>query len=45
MPIGFEVLAVYDKQQAIARASDDDNNKGIEAANAVLKTLVQMNNA
>lgn len=40
IPIAFEVLAVYDKQHAYARAGNDENNKGIEAANAVLQTLL-----
>jgi 6,7-dimethyl-8-ribityllumazine synthase len=35
-PIAFEVLAVYDKKHAEARAGDNDANKGIEAANAAL---------
>jgi len=38
-PIAFEVLAVYDKRHAEVRAGKDANNKGIEAANAVLQTL------
>ena len=41
IPVGFEVLAVYDKKHAEARAGKNDNNKGIEAANAVLQTLKQ----
>ena len=45
IPVGFEVLAVYDKKQAIARASNDAFNKGIEAANAVLKTLALIKEA
>lgn len=43
LPVALEVLAVYDKKQAIERASDNENNKGIEAATAVLKTLIEMN--
>lgn len=43
-PVAFEVLAVYDKQHAIARAGLDENNKGIEAANAVLQTLLAIKN-
>ena len=39
MPIALEILAVFDKNQATIRASDNDTNKGIEAANAVLKSL------
>lgn len=38
-PIALEVLAVYDKKQAEARAGKNSKNKGIEAANAVLQTL------
>jgi 6,7-dimethyl-8-ribityllumazine synthase len=39
LPVALEVLAVYDKKQAVMRASDDDKNKGTEAAVAVLKSL------
>jgi len=39
VPVGFEVLAVFDKKQALARASDDNKNKGIEAATAILSAL------
>ena len=39
IPIAFEILAVNTLHQAISRASDDNYNKGIEAGNAVLKTL------
>lgn len=39
VPVAFEILAVYDKKDAEARAGKNDNNKGIEAANAVLKTI------
>lgn len=38
-PIAIEVLAVYKKEQAEARAGDNDKNKGIEGAIAVLKAL------
>ena len=39
LPIANEILAVYDIKDAHIRAADDDNNKGIEGAMAVLKTL------
>lgn len=39
IPVGFEVLAVNTYEQAVVRASDDHHNKGIEAGNAILKTL------
>ncbi len=39
IPVGFEVLAVYDKNHAEVRAGKNGMNKGIEAANAVLQTL------
>lgn len=39
IPVAFEVLAVADIKHAQARAGKDENNKGIEAANAVLQTL------
>jgi 6,7-dimethyl-8-ribityllumazine synthase len=39
IPIGFEILAVNTFEQAVARASNDNYNKGIEAGNAILKTL------
>jgi len=39
LPIAFEILAVYAMSHAEARAGKDANNKGIEAANAVLQTL------
>jgi 6,7-dimethyl-8-ribityllumazine synthase len=42
LPIALEILAVFNKQQAIERASDNENNKGIEAAIAVLKMLVEI---
>src|SRR5258708_5598923 len=44
LPIAFEVLAVYDKSHAAMRAGHDTNNKGIEAANAVLQTLYTLKN-
>ncbi len=39
IPIALEVLAVYEKKQAEVRAGDNEHNKGIEAATAVLKML------
>jgi 6,7-dimethyl-8-ribityllumazine synthase len=38
-PVAFEILAVADIKHAQARANQDENNKGIEAANAALLTL------
>lgn len=46
IPIGFEILAVNNMQQAIDRASQNEFNKGIEAGNAILlalKTLQEIN--
>jgi 6,7-dimethyl-8-ribityllumazine synthase len=43
IPVAFEVLAVYNKRDAELRAGNDENNKGIEAANAVLQTLQTSN--
>lgn len=39
IPVALEVLAVFNLKQATARASDDKNNKGREAAGATLKIL------
>jgi 6,7-dimethyl-8-ribityllumazine synthase len=39
IPVGFEILAVNTMEQAEARASNNNYNKGIEAGNAILKTL------
>lgn len=39
IPVAMEVLAVYDKKHAVVRSSPNDENKGIEAATAVLKEL------
>lgn len=44
IPIGFEVLAVNSLEQAMARTADNNYNKGIEAGNAVLKTLQTLQN-
>lgn len=40
VPVGFGVLATYDLAQAQARSSDDEHNKGIEAADAVVDMLI-----
>jgi 6,7-dimethyl-8-ribityllumazine synthase len=42
IPVAFEILAVYEEQQAVARASLDRFNKGLEAGNAVLKTIAAL---
>lgn len=39
LPVGFGVLATYDLQQALDRAGPNDENKGVEAASAVLDLL------
>jgi 6,7-dimethyl-8-ribityllumazine synthase len=39
IPVAIEVLAVVNKEQAEVRAGDNDKNKGIEGAMAVLKAL------
>lgn len=39
LPVGFGVLATYDLQQALDRAGPNEENKGVEAAAAVLDTL------
>jgi 6,7-dimethyl-8-ribityllumazine synthase len=36
VPVAFGVLTVHDEAQAEARSRDDEMNKGVEAANAVL---------
>src|SRR6185437_11921686 len=38
-PVALEILAVADIKHAQTRANQDENNKGIEAANAALLTL------
>lgn len=48
VPVIMEVLAAYTKEQAVARCSDDEYNKGIEAAQAALQsfqTLVKIRSA
>ncbi len=37
-PVGFGVLTVYEREQAIARSSENAENKGREAAAAVYET-------
>ncbi len=36
LPVGFGVLATYNLEQALERAGPNDENKGVEAASAVL---------
>lgn len=43
IPIALEILAVYNKKEAEERAGDNNLNKGIEGATAVLKTLLEIN--
>ncbi|MDP6827456.1 MAG: 6,7-dimethyl-8-ribityllumazine synthase [Pseudomonadales bacterium] len=38
-PVVVEVLPVYEMQHAVARASDDEFNKGIEAAAAAIEMI------
>ena len=42
VPIVFEVLAVYRKRDAVRRAGNNRNNKGIEAAGAALAMLAAL---
>jgi 6,7-dimethyl-8-ribityllumazine synthase len=42
VPIAFGILTTYTDEQAKARSSADANNKGIEAAAAVVETLETM---
>nr|MBV6630943.1 6,7-dimethyl-8-ribityllumazine synthase [Oceanococcus sp. HetDA_MAG_MS8] len=39
IPVGFGVLATYDLEQALERAGPNAENKGVEAANAVLDMI------
>lgn len=39
IPVIFEILAVYDLQDAIARATREEENKGIEAALTTLEMI------
>ena len=43
IPVALEILAVYKKEDAERRAGDNDNNKGIEGATAVLNMLQALN--
>ena len=43
IPIALEVLAVYELKQAQARAGDNEHNKGIEGATAILQMLASLN--
>ena len=38
-PVGVEILPVFTMQQAVDRASDDEFNKGIEAAAAAIEMV------
>ena len=40
IPIGFGILTTYSDEQAILRSQPNQENKGREAASAVLKTLI-----
>jgi 6,7-dimethyl-8-ribityllumazine synthase len=39
VPCAFGVLTCYTLEQAVARSSDDEHNKGVEAARAAVETL------
>jgi 6,7-dimethyl-8-ribityllumazine synthase len=39
IPVTFGVLTCYNEEQAVQRSSDNDNNKGTEAALAALQML------
>lgn len=39
VPCAFGVLTCYSLEQAVARSSDDEHNKGVEAARAAVETL------
>lgn len=43
-PVSFGVITVDNEAQAHARSSDDDRNKGREAASALIETLRVMGN-
>lgn len=38
-PISFGVLTTYDDEQAVKRSSNDEHNKGIEAAKAAMEMI------
>ena len=42
IPVGFEVLAVGNLEQATRRASRNEHNKGYEAGNAILKAIASL---
>lgn len=42
IPVIFEVLAVYDIEDAKERAKNNEINRGVEAANAALKMIEQL---
>lgn len=42
IPVALEILAVYDRKHAEARAGKNEQNKGIEGATAVLKMLAAL---
>lgn len=42
IPCAFGVLTCYTQEQAVARSTQDEHNKGIEAARAVLDTLATL---
>ena len=42
MPIAYEVLAVSDIKHAEERAGQNEYNKGIEAANTVIQTILSL---
>ena len=42
VPVVFEVLAVYNRRDALRRAGDNRMNKGIEAAATALSLLAQL---
>ncbi len=44
IPIANEILAVYNLDQAIARTSENNQNKGIEAAIAIIKSILAIKN-
>jgi 6,7-dimethyl-8-ribityllumazine synthase len=45
LPIIFEVLATYNKRDAVRRAGNNKLNKGIEAAQTALSLLATLNSA
>ena len=38
-PIAFGIITTYNDEQAIARSSDDNHNKGLEAASACVASI------